>query len=331
MTSACGPPGPGTPPAAIPAQAALLWPVARAVVSAQVPASPVRAAIIAALNAMNPTAAHIGSAFRSANLSTLTFEPSDPKAVQDIGEMQAEISQVLELGYNGIINDRFRLSGAFWYEKKRDFVGPLIVESPNIFLDPSTTGAFFAGSPAWQALAQQLVPVIGPAAFQELTTQVVTGLVSVPLATIVPDSPLTQTGDLFLTYRNFGSLDLWGTDLGFDYLFSDRFSITGMWSHVSDDFFSAKEVDGPTDVALNASFGKGCGLRTVPGGSRRLGGRSRRAVHQGVPGQLRRVRHRAQCRWHPARDSGLDGVRCAGGLSLQVRPDGIALGAESLQ
>ena len=149
-----------------------------------------------------------------------------------------------------------RLQAAAWYEKKENFVGPLIVESPNVFLDPATTGAFFVGSPAWQALAQQLIPVIGAEAFTQLTTQVVTGMVSVPLATVVPDSPLTQNGDLFLTYRNFGKLDLWGTDLSFDYLLNDRFSISGMWSHVSDDFFSANEVDGPTDVALNATSDK---------------------------------------------------------------------------
>lgn len=249
-------PWPGAPTTAIPAQAALLWPVARAVVIAQLPASPIRDAVIAALGAMNPNPTNVGSAFRTVNTTNLTFEPTDPNSVQDIDQMKAEISQVLELGYNGIINDRFRLSGAVWYEKKQDFVGPLIVESPSVFLDPATMGAFFQGSAAWQALAQQLIPVIGAAAFGQLTTQVVTGLVSVPLATVVPDSPLTQTGDLFLTYRNFGKLDLWGTDLAFDYLFNDRFSISGMWSHVSDDFFSAEEVEGPTDVALNATSDK---------------------------------------------------------------------------
>lgn len=249
-------PWPGTPAAAIPAQAATLWPVARAVVIAGLPPSPVRAAIIAALAAMNPTVAQVGTALRTLNATTGAFEAKDPNAVQDIDQIKAEITQVLEVGYNGIINDRFRLSGAVWYEKKRDFTGPLIVESPNVFLDPATMGAFFVGSPAWQALAQQLIPVIGAAAFGQLTTQVVTGLVSVPLATVVPDSPLTQSGDLFLTYRNFGKLDLWGTDLAFDYLFNDRFSISGMWSHVSDDFFSANEVEGPTDVALNATSDK---------------------------------------------------------------------------
>ena len=127
------------------------------------PSSPVKPAIVAALAAMNPTTAQVGTAFRSLNPSTGTFEATDPNAVTDIDQMQAEISNALEFGYNGVINNRMRLSAAAWYEKKENFVGPLIVESPNVFLDPATTGAFFQGSPAWQALAQQLIPVIGAA------------------------------------------------------------------------------------------------------------------------------------------------------------------------
>lgn len=249
-------PWPGTPNAALPAQAATLWGVARAVVGQQLPASPVRDAVLAALAAMNPTPTQVGTAFRSLNTTSGLFEPTTADAVADIEQLKAEISNAFELGYNGILSNRLRISAAAWYERKENFVGPLIVESPNVFLDPTTTGAFFAGSPAWQALAQQLIPLIGQAAFTQLTTQIVTGMVSVPLATIVPDSPLTNTGDMFLTYRNFGKLDLWGTDLSFDYLLNDRWSISGMWSHVSDDFFTAEEVEGPTDVALNATSDK---------------------------------------------------------------------------
>jgi iron complex outermembrane receptor protein len=254
-------PWPGVPNQALPAQAATLWGVARGFAlqglanNPQLP-GPAKAAITAALNAMNPTAAQVGTAFRSLNTTSGTFEPSSADAVADIDQLKAEISNDFELGYNAILSNKLRLSAAVWYEKKENFVGPLIVESPNVFLDPATTGAFFQGSPAWQALAQQLVPVIGQAAFTALTTSIITGMASVPLATVVPDSPLTQTGDMFLTYRNFGKLDLWGTDLSFDYLLSDRWSISGMWSHVSDDFFSAEEVDGPTDVALNATSDK---------------------------------------------------------------------------
>ena len=173
-------PWPGTPDAALPAQAASLWGVARAVVGAKLPASPVKAAIVAALAAMNPTSGDVGTALRSLNATTQAFEPTDPNAVADINQLQAEISNTLEFGYNGVISNRMRLQAAVWYEKKENFVGPLIVESPNVFLDPVTTGAFFVGSPAWQALAQQLIPVIGAEAFTQLTTQVVTGMVSVP-------------------------------------------------------------------------------------------------------------------------------------------------------
>ena len=248
-------PWPGVPNAAIPVQAAALWGVARGFVLTQVPEQ-LRPAVAAALNAMNPTPAQVGTALRTLNATTGQFEVSSADAVADIGQLKAEISNALEFGYNGILSDRLRISAAAWYEKKENFVGPLIVESPNVFLDPATTGAFFAGSPAWTALAQQLIPVIGQAGFQQLTTSVVTGMVSLPLATVVPNSSLTQTGDMFLTYRNFGKLDLWGTDLSFDYLLNDRWSISGMWSHVSDDFFSAEEVEGPTDVALNATSDK---------------------------------------------------------------------------
>ena len=252
---------PGTPNAAIPAQAATLWPVARGIVLQQLQANPTlpgpaKVAIAAALNAMNPTADQIGTTLRSLNTTSRLFELTRPDEVADIEQLKAEISNAFELGYNAILSNRLRLSAAAWYERKENFVGPLIVESPNVFLDPAMTGAFFAGSPAWQQLAQQLIPLIGQAAFTALTGTVVAGLVQIPLATVVPNSPLTTTPDLFLTYRNFGKLDLWGTDLSFDYLLNDRWSISGMWSHVSDDFFSADEVDGPTDVALNATSDK---------------------------------------------------------------------------
>jgi outer membrane receptor for ferrienterochelin and colicins len=248
---------PGAPTTALPAQAATLWPVARGIILQQIannPALPgqVKAAVAAALNAMNPTATQVGTALRNLNTTSGTFEATTADAVADIGQLKAEISNAFELGYNAILSNKVRLSAAAWYERKENFVGPLIVESPNVFLDPASTTAFFANSPAWQALGTQLPPDL----FAQLTGQVVGGMLIVPLATIVPDSPLTSTGDMFLTYRNFGKLDLWGTDLSFDYLFNDRWSISGMWSHVSDDFFSAEEVEGPTDVALNATSDK---------------------------------------------------------------------------
>jgi iron complex outermembrane receptor protein len=62
---------------------------------------------------------------------------------------------------------------------------------------------------------------------------------------------------MFLTYRNFGAVDLWGLDLSATYLIGNEWSIAGAYSHVNKDFFTAQEVEGPTDVALNAPMNKG--------------------------------------------------------------------------
>jgi len=72
----------------------------------------------------------------------------------------------------------------------------------------------------------------------------------------VPNSPLTQSSDMFLTYRNFGDVELWGADLSFDYLVTDTWSFGGMYSFVNKDYFSKAVTKGPTDIALNAPANK---------------------------------------------------------------------------
>ncbi len=262
----------GGPAVPVPAVAAPFWTIAREVVIAQLPTAlpdplkPLAAQITTAMRGiLPPTPQQVGTALRTLDPTALVFNTTDPNAVADIDPMRVELSTVLEAGYQGVIQDRFRLAGNVWYERKKDFVGPLIVESPNVFLDLAGTAAHFANSPAWQAFIAQVTPVIGAQGAAQLTQTIVAGMAGlpgstaatgVPLGTVVPDTPLNNTADLFLTYRNFGNVDLWGADLAFDYLFNDKFSMAGSWSWVSDDFFKRDEVDGPTDVALNASSHK---------------------------------------------------------------------------
>lgn len=80
----------------------------------------------------------------------------------------------------------------------------------------------------------------------------------VPLGTVVPtNTPLTARPDVFLTYRNFGKVTLYGADLALDYVVGEHLSLSGNYSWVNKDFFPRAEVNGPTDVALNASRSKG--------------------------------------------------------------------------
>lgn len=74
---------------------------------------------------------------------------------------------------------------------------------------------------------------------------------------MLPAHALVGDDAIMLTYRNFGEVDLWGADLAAQLLLGDRFSISGSYSFVSDDFFPKETVGGPSDVALNAPMHKG--------------------------------------------------------------------------
>jgi iron complex outermembrane receptor protein len=245
----------------MPALAAPLWPVAVGAVAAANPALGPALALVP-----NPTPDQVGTRLRTLQSSGADLgsfiDVLDLSTVRDVERIQPTISNVFEIGYKGIVDGRFRLSASGWYERKENFVGPLIVESPNVFLDPAGTLThlktyltpilIFSGMPPAQAAVVTAQVAAGMAGISGNKT--VTG---VPLGTVVPNSPFTNTSDIFLTYRNFGEVDLYGMDLAVDYLFGDRWSLSGTYSWVSDDYFAAADVKGPTDIALNASKSKG--------------------------------------------------------------------------
>ena len=70
--------------------------------------------------------------------------------------------------------------------------------------------------------------------------------------------------DILLTYRNFGNLNLWGTDLSLQLVATDEITLKATFSYVSDHCFDGDEdgnvaldCSGSGDVALNAPKTKG--------------------------------------------------------------------------
>ncbi len=239
---------------AIPAQASLLWSAAVQAVSAA--AGP---QLTALMQAHPPTATQVGTQLRLLNLTALEFLDISKDQIRDIAPLQPTTSHVLEAGYKALLGKKFQISVDGWYEHQRNFEGPLIVESPSVFLEPTATIAYLtalftaAGVPNPQATAQQIG--IGMAGQSAATSLQTTG---VPLGTVVPtNTPLTARPDIFLTYRNFGKVNLWGADLALDYVLNRSLSFSGSFSWVNKDFFPKTEVNGPTDIALNASKTKG--------------------------------------------------------------------------
>ena len=254
-------------PELLPANAALLWGVAVTAVSAS--AGPQLTALMRA----NAPTTQVGTQLRLLNPTTQQFiDVANPvDQVRDIERLKPTINHQLEVGYKALLGGKFQISADAWYEHKRNFTGPLIVESPTVFLDRTTTIAYLtalftqAGVPNAAATAAAIGT--GMAGLSAATSVATTG---VPLATVVPvNSPLTARPDIFLTYRNFGEVDLWGADLAMDVVMGDHLTLAGSYSFVNKDFFSKTEVDGPTDIALNASKSKGslsAGWRDDPHG-----------------------------------------------------------------
>ena len=240
-------PVPGVTNALLPARASVLWQVAVGLVS-QSPLLP--ASLKQLLAAIPAPTTQVGTQLRLLNATTGQFVSIQPTQVRDIEALKPSISNTLEFGYKGGVGRNIRLSFDAYWERRQNFVGPLIIESPNVFLDGATLAAY---------LTVAFTPFIGAAGAAQAVGALAPALAGIPLGTVVPNdgSPIIGRPDIFLTYRNFGSVKLWGGDMAFDYVPNDRWSFAATWSFVNKDFFSAAEVNGPTDIALNGSKNRG--------------------------------------------------------------------------
>jgi outer membrane receptor for ferrienterochelin and colicins len=197
----------------------------------------------ALLGTASPTNAQVGTVLRLFNPSGVGT-PAGPFAtimtpaeLTDVGRLKASLNNTYELGYKGILGERFRLAVDAWFQERENFITPAINVTPNAFMDPATLGAYIGGILTVQA-QQGRVP---PAAVGPLATQFTTSLAQVPVGTVVPDqagvSPdqgLTNRPDLIFTYRNIEeTIDLWGSDVAFDVILGQRVTLLGTYSYVS--------------------------------------------------------------------------------------------------
>lgn len=238
---------PVVPNQVLPAHAPLLWEALITLASADP-----RVASVAPL-LMNPGAVEgdpqLGTVLRRLDLSTSQFL-EDKEGPSDVVPLASTIHTTYEAGYKGLIGNRVRLAADVYFANIENFVGPLRVETPNVLLDPESTGAF---------VLFRLQPLI---ALGHLTEAEALGLAAllagVPLGTVVPDQ--VENHNLMVTYRNFGQVDYWGADLAAQILLSDRLRLNFNYSMVSADCFGDNEEGkcrGPQDIALNAPKGKG--------------------------------------------------------------------------
>ncbi|MBM3276838.1 MAG: TonB-dependent receptor [Candidatus Handelsmanbacteria bacterium] len=184
--------------------------------------------------------------------------------VNDVPLTKPTITRTYELGYKGLIGGRLVVAADAYRTQTKNFVGPLAVETPNVFLDPASLaqalGPALAAAlqdPANAALAQalggldsQLLGGNGNGTpLDELTTQVVGGVARIPFGTVSPLQAYDPNA-VILTYRNYGLVTVKGMDLSLTYYLGDVWSFSGNFSWVDKNLF--KNLDNIADVALNS-------------------------------------------------------------------------------
>jgi iron complex outermembrane receptor protein len=209
--------------------------------------------------------ASVGTQLRVLDPTNATFRNVLPTDVHDLDAIRPTISNTYELGYKGIIKDKLNLAFDVWIEKRTDFVGPLIVETPNVFLEPASLQIFLAAAFQAQGVptanAQALAAGIAPsmAGIANSTSSATKG---VPLGVVNLNNALSNPTDIVLAYRNFGTgsgqdVKLGGSDVSAEYLINDQWSVAGTYSYVSKDYFNRADIGGVSDIALNAPREKG--------------------------------------------------------------------------
>ena len=217
----------------------------------------------------------------------------DVEDVNDVNPLKPTITQTYEVGYKGILMNRLAFSADVYHSRIKDFTGPLVVETPNVFLDATTLGASLGkqitvalADPQNAVLNQALLAFDAPdqggngngSAVDELVTLFIAGTENngpafIPFGTVTPEQAADPNA-IMLTYRNYGDISLNGLDLSFTYYLNPSWSFGANYSFVSKDLF--ENVDGLGDIALNApknkfgasvqylnaDLGLGVGLRT---------------------------------------------------------------------
>ncbi len=208
------------------------------------------AQIVQGLRTSTPTDQQMATRVAMLNQPFTNLQPTD---VRDLNRLQAGFNNTLELGYKGLLGQHGRLTVDAWYQQRGEVNPPGFLATPSVMFDPANLAGFLGGNivetltPIFTAQIQQQNPGIPPAEAQALAAaqagqianglapQLAGALARAPLGTITfGDRP-----DLLATYVSGGSetLDVYGIDIGYDWLFNDKWSVAGTYSWLSDNEF----------------------------------------------------------------------------------------------
>jgi len=242
----------------IPADATRLWQEVIDIIT-QVKGSGLEAFYPALRNIPAPTQDDVASVLKVFNMSTGKFETIDPAAIRNIQGIESTKTSSFEIGYTGLFGSRLLFRSNVFYNRIEDFIGPLLIETPNVFFDETSLAQYLKN----QQVGGGPDNADDPVHYMPFAELLAGMIASVPVGTVTPNESV-YPGDVMLTYRNFGDVNLYGLELDFTLMMNKNLHITGAYSYVSKDII--RNVGDIRDIALNApknKFNIGMHFRSV--------------------------------------------------------------------
>lgn len=213
-------------------------------------AQAVAAAAVNAIRPLRPTDAQLTS--RAAYLSSGTVNLT-PAQVTSVDPLRAAFSNTFEVGWKGIIGNKFRFDVAAWGQERADFA-PAAIATPSVFFgNPTAVGGFIAPSVQGAILPiLQSIPGLTPAQITATAGAVVTGLTttlaSAPMGVITFDDANAPANAVIATYRSTSNVWVRGLDMALDVVATDRLTVDAAFSWQSRNTF--RGVDGGNSLPL---------------------------------------------------------------------------------
>ena len=185
------------------------------------------------LSQLRPTSAQVGTVlFNGAPLAA--------SSVVDLSPLTASFNNTWEVGYKGIIGERFRVAIDAWYQIRGDVGQPIGQANPLVLYDPGSLTTYLVTS-----ITGALIQAGKTPAEAQATANAAAGAL-VPLMAKLPQGSLSFTnpklgGDqsIIATYRNaLGDIDVHGLDVALDYQVNDRWLVAATYSNQDKIVFS---------------------------------------------------------------------------------------------
>ncbi|NBC17260.1 MAG: TonB-dependent receptor [Bacteroidetes bacterium] len=180
-------------------------------------------------------------------------------SLNDLDPIDQTVTNSIELGYKGLIADRFLVGIDAYYTQKTNFLSELQLITPavNVSNLPGRLGDAVASAFTDEQLAAfGLTPEALGQIFEQAAAQSSLAAGTVGVVETNENYEAGSQPELMLTYLNFGDVDYYGTDIAVQWLATDRVTVFGNYSWFSDNFFDAEELGeepgSGRQIAMNA-------------------------------------------------------------------------------